>query len=170
MSSVAIVEARSSANDAGAALLAAVKIEDMRIRDAALATATRAIAVWKVHVVDEAILVVVDAVARDLACVGPTPTVEVAVRGQAADELRVGVEVGQRQPGTAPGQHDGQRQFTQQQRRDLGPGIADELMPRLFQRGERGARAQAASSSRPISSGWAAISSSLGSCPSPSSA
>jgi hypothetical protein len=41
---VAIVEARSTANDPGSALLAAVKIEDMRIRDAALATATRTLA------------------------------------------------------------------------------------------------------------------------------
>ncbi len=41
---VAIVEARSSANDPGSALIAAVKIEDMRIRDAALATATRTLA------------------------------------------------------------------------------------------------------------------------------
>jgi hypothetical protein len=41
---VAIVEARSTANDPGSTLIAAVKIDDARIRDSALATATRTLA------------------------------------------------------------------------------------------------------------------------------
>jgi hypothetical protein len=41
---VALVEARSLANDPGATLIAAVKIDDARIRDSALATATRTLA------------------------------------------------------------------------------------------------------------------------------